>query len=395
MKNLRFFTLLLAVIVLGACEKQEQKSMQLDLQYVMPSYSPVSLTKGQVDITDNIGAFAFDLFNGLDRSKDLIISPYSLSMVLSMAVLGSNGDTKDEIIKTLGFDGKSEEELCDYYMMVASRMLSADSSVKFRSANSIWTTGVSLNDSFIGDCKRYFDADVKSNPSVEAINDWVSKKTEGAIPHFLEEVDPNAVFILLNAIYLKAPWAFKFQESSNNSISARLATSYMEKDNLVGIELPYGNGAFVMDLIMSSDGKNPASCKLDSDKWKGLLDCAATCDVTVKLPTFSFTGDVEMNDILQELGIKCAFDRLNADFSPMKEDYPLYISTVYQKSKIGVDLKGTEASAASMVALILGSAGEHSVPALRQVTFCPSNGFIFIIREVSTNAILLMGQYCQ
>ena len=46
--------------------------------------------------------------------------------------------------------------------------------------------------------------------SVKQVNDWCKNKTHGKIDKILNELDPNTLMILLNAVYFKGEWASKF-----------------------------------------------------------------------------------------------------------------------------------------------------------------------------------------
>src|SRR5690606_15118498 len=90
-------------------------------------------------------------------------------------------------------------------------------------------------------------------------------------------------------------------------------------------------------------------------------------------------------ETLQTLGMTEAFSA-NADFSGMTPDLNLAIGDVIHKAIIDVNEKGTEAAAATAVVIV-----DTSVP-VADVELDLNRPFLFLIRDVETNAILFLGR---
>ena len=102
--------------------------------------------------------------------------------------------------------------------------------------------------------------------------------------------------------------------------------------------------------------------------------------VDLSLPRFSTEVLLELNEPLIGLGLGGIFDA-SADFSGMA-DGRLSVSRVLSKTQVRIDERGTEAAAATGVAL------ERSLP----MKFRADRPFLFLIRENRTGLILFLGR---
>jgi serpin B len=115
------------------------------------------------------------------------------------------------------------------------------------------------------------------------------------------------------------------------------------------------------------------------------LESLRPWDLNLRMPKFKYESEFELKDTLSQLGMPEAFDPNYADFSGMNGNRELYIQEGYHKGFISVDEKGTEAAAATAVVITLSSA---ETPL--NVTI--DRPFIYLIRDIKTNAILFMGR---
>ena len=96
-----------------------------------------------------------------------------------------------------------------------------DSNITLNIANKVYLKqGVSIKSDFSEELKHVFQSDIHemdfSNPTFAAslINSWVASQTNNKIQNLLssEVIDENTVMILINAIYFKAKWLYKFDK---------------------------------------------------------------------------------------------------------------------------------------------------------------------------------------
>ena len=405
-KTFSFITVcLLAIGTLCACNKQTPDNIENDIP--KKPFEPIALTKAEREISDASNQFGFDVYHKIYKGDNMLISPLSLSLALSMATNGAEGKTAEEMLSTLGFAGQDKDALNSYYQKMISALLDADPETTFEVANSIWANeSIGIKQSFTDVTKEYYSsevypADFKTQATVDKINQWCSDKTHGKIPTILDGPDPNLVMALINALYFKGTWAFDFDDkvkkedfttlsgskSKVEMMTAKLS-SYAEYDGFSMVSLPYGNGSFCMDVILPPKDEDfgEAIKRLDASTFQSLLRTLSEADVNLKFPKFTFDYQAQLNDALIDLGMPLAFTP-SADFSAMAAK-PLMISMVKQKTFIDVNEKGTEAAAVTFIGFLTTAYR----PEPRTVDFFANRPFLFTIRETSTGAVLFMGQ---
>lgn len=398
--------LLTTFFALAACDTEAQIDNRNE------NYTPIQLTRAQQELSIGVNTLAF---NTLDRivnensEEDLLLSPLSLSAALSMVANGADGDTLSEIIATLGFEGKSIEDVNAYYRLLIDALVNADRKVDFISANSVWVApDFTILNSFKKSVEENFMAkvdnvDFGSTAGIERINDWCSENTNGKIPTFFDKPDPSLKVFLANALYFNGSWkkAFKNVEnkdfhhangdvSPTKSIVATRDLNYYADEHLQLVEIPYGNGAYAMDIILPTEGislDQTAAHLAQEGVWESIIHRSNYQEVNLQFPKFRIENTHNLNDILIELGMPTAFTPM-ADFSKMANSN-LMISWVIQKTYIDVTEKGTTAAAVTGTGMI-ESAGPPSEP----VSFIADHPFFFLIRERSTGIVLFMGAKC-
>lgn len=399
--NLMMIVPLVASLI--ACRKEEPAKP-------LEPAKPIELTEQQFYILSDANAFAFDLYKVMEFDKpggNRMISPMSASLALSLLSSGAREKTAEEILGALGFDC-STEEMCSFYKHLMAELLKVDPSTTLESANSIWSSKlINLQKSFIKSADKYFDAEVRnvdfSSPATKnAINSWCSEKTHGCIKSIVDELDPNTMVAILNALYFNGKWEKEFEHSHTGSfmsvdgkakdvemMTRTLDVRYTEDASFKMAEISYGNGAFALDIVLpvKDDPKDfPAAVrKMSALEWFSLTANLERTKAAVELPAFKMECEYDLIPYLKSLGIEQAFTS-DADFSGIS-DTPLFVSEVRQKTYIDVNKKGTEAAAVTYIGMKMTSAGPETV-----IPFRVDRPFIFAIREVSTGAILFLGQ---
>ena len=375
------------------------------------STGPIGALPRQLSVAENkvIAAsndFAFDLFrtgNADQHQANVFISPLSASMALGMTANGANGPTYDEMIAALRLNGASREEIDDGYKTLISLLRGLDPKTNFTIANSIWYDRTfPFNASFLDDSKKYFDAEVAgldfgSPSTLNTINEWVSSQTNDKIPAILDKIDPGEVMFLINAIYFKGIWQKQFDKSktadapfqnADGTIStvpmmAREAgVQAVSNPGYTAVDLPYGNSAFTMTVILPHGDIDAFAESFDQSKWNDLVSSLHETEMPVYLPRFRIEWKRALKEDLQQLGMRLAFTA--ADFtrmSPRGQD--LFITRVLQKTYVDVDEQGTEAAAATAVGI-----GVTSAPP----TFRADRPFMVVIRERFSGTILFIGK---
>jgi serine protease inhibitor len=367
---------------------------------------PRALTESESKVIASSNEFALDLFrtgNISQHKANVFISPLSASMALGMTANGANGATYDEMRSALRLNGATREDVGTGYKSLIELLIGLDPGTTFTIANSIWYERTfPFNTSFLDESKLYFDAQVESldfgSPTaVPTINSWVSTHTNNKIPTILDSIDPAEVMFLINAIYFKGIWQKQFDKSKTADApfhSADGTTStvkMMERGAGVhhtatpeysAVDLPYGNSAFTMTVVLPNGDIDGFAESFDQAKWNSLVSSLRDTDIPVYLPRFRMEWERKLNDDLKQLGMRLAFEQ--ADFTRMSPlGHQLIITRVVQKTFVDVDEEGTEAAAATLVGI-----GETSAPAAFRV----DRPFMVVIRERFSGTILFIGK---
>lgn len=369
----------------------------------------IPLTKAEEGINASANSFGFDVFHALYKEDQVLFSPLSASLALSMTATGADGSTAKQMTRVLGFDGFTADEVNGYYKKMVPALLKADPKTVFEIANSLWISDrISVRKSFTDDCENYYasevhPADFSKQATIDKVNKWCSDKTHGKIKEILDGPDPMLVMALVNALYFNGTWTYPFPDvvkGKFNAISGKAAEldmmhvtaelSYAEYDGFRMVSLPYGNGAFSMKVVLPKEDEDfgKAVKRFEARTLDKLNGKTSYKTVSVTMPKFTFEYQSSLKEVLVALGMEDAFDSFKADFSKMCDD-KVYISFVKQKTFIDVNDKGTEAAAVTVVGMAKNSVGG---PEPEIITFNADRPFLFVIQENSTGAVLFMGQ---
>jgi serpin B len=387
-------------------------SNQNDPTYKIPKdATPITLTTSQRVKVGTDNAFAFDLLkNTISTSGEtnVFISPLSVSIALGMAWNGAVGQTKTEMEIAMKMNGMSVDDINSYYKIMQSTLPGIDPTTKLSIANSLWyRTGFAVKPAYLKVNTDYFGAYVKEldftkSWAVDTINNWCSTKTNKMIPKVINSIPADIVMYLINAEYFKGIWCKKFDKSQTtvdnftNELGNKISVSMMNQkdtfaynsDNYAQyLDMPYGNKAFSMTVILPTDGKTTSDVLnyLTADKWSSTISSMSTKKVEVHMPRFNTKNDFDLIPPLKSMGMKLAFSDL-ANFTNIA-DAQLYISSIHHITNIEVTEDGTEAAAVTIIGV-----GLTSMPINPDPIFRVNKPFLFVIREKSTGVILFMGK---
>lgn len=372
---------------------------------------PRTLTAAEVGIAEASNRFAFGLLaqsRAENSSANIFLSPLSATMALGMTMGGAANETFDEMRATLGFGALSGDEINAGYQGLLALLAGLDPSTDIRVANAIWAQdGFPFFPSFITAGQTWFDAEVR-NASFEdpatltALNDWVRQKTNDKIPKLLDQFDPWTVMVLLNAVYFKGSWrdAFTTADTRAEAFHApggaqtvptmrREGTMrYLDRPEFQAVDLLYGNGGFAMTIVLPREGTGLDAVLpvLGATEWQAMTGQFSDQKVALSLPKFRMDYQRNLSADLRAMGMVQAFDDQVADFSRMAPaEFPLFISSVVQKTFVDVNEEGTEAAAATAVQV-----GVTSAPVVHPMRV--NRPFLVAIRERFSGTILFLGQ---
>ena len=342
--------------------------------------------------------FALSFFRNVSADipaeENVVVSPYSAGVALSMLEAGAEGQTKVEIDNALnGTLFKAEE-------------LGGDENITVESSNSVWiSSNFSVRNKYVDVLQKDFDAfvdtpDFADPATVREINDWCSDHTSGKIPEIIDRLTPGMVMVLINALYFNAPWEKAFDpdvthegvfhglsgDSNIPMMSMRSTYGYAEYQGFQMIEIPYRGGRYAMYVVLPPEGTdvNDAIPYIGESVFNAAMDALAPREVSLTMPKYKMETSMILNKPLQNMGMKDAFTSA-ADFKGISMSGPLQVSLVKQKCYIDVSEKGTEAAAVTSV--------QVRMTAFRPVTSMRvDRPFLFMIADTESRNILFAGK---
>lgn len=379
--------------------------------------------------------FAVDLYNQLRKEKgnagkNLFFSPYSISNALVMTMEGARGKTMKEMGSVLNFPETAVRTGSDAqripwetskihtgFSKLNDRFNRKNTPYKLAVANALWGQRdypfAAAYVNRINDAHKtggLFPMNFAGDPEGSRlhINGWVEDRTNNRIKDLIPkgEISSSTRLVLTNAIYFKGNWARPFDKKKTqvqefkrtdgskvkvpmmfrDDLTLRMSWAKIAKNSYVQLfELPYQGDDLSMVLISSSPGKPLSTVEKhltaeSLDQWLGKLTIDS--DLYVKLPRFKLDSKYKLNETLQAMGMRSAFD--SADFSGMTDSSNGFvISAVLHKGFIEVNEEGTEAAAATAV-ITKESAARSGFDGTRP--------FIYLIRDNKSGSILFMGR---
>jgi len=364
--------------------------------------------------------FALKALPLLDATGDsnLVYSPYSITQALATTSAGAKGETLAGIEQALAFKLQQDRlfpalNRLDLQLAEKTNFATNTKLPALTIANALWAQqGYSLQPAYLDTLAVNFGAAVNlldfikvPDASRLSINSWVEQQTQQKIKNLLgpNDVSSNTRVVLTNAIWFKSDWAtvFTAEKTSNQNFTDRkgnirslpfmsqdIRLPYAQGKNYQAVELPYVDNKLSMMLIMPEAGKFDGFIQsLDSNTVSEISSAMKEQYVALSLPKFNFSSAATLADVLGKLGMSAAFDASKADFSGMTGNRDLSVSAIVHKAFISVDEKGTEAAAATGVAV-----GVTSIIGDAPIKVTLDRPFLFMIRDRQTGLIIFIGK---
>lgn len=362
--------------------------------------------------------FASELFGVLakEHAGNYVFSPFSIHAALSMVAAGAANDTEAQLIGALKLPADREARAAAIKSL-RDRMEAAGAKgdITLEVANRVWVQkSYPLLPAFTKEVEGVFGAGFASadfataaEPTRREINGWVEDRTRKRIRDLVPPgaLSPATRMVLVNAIYFYGTWEEPFPKERTESAPFHVAadrdvkadlmqahrehTGYREEDGLQVCELPYKGRGLSMVVLLPAAGKlGDLEARVARDGFDAVCGRMGSRTVNVALPRFKIEAPSGLNEPLKSLGIRDAFDAERADFSGMTGKRDLCVSDAIHKAFIEVNEKGTEAAAATMVAMVATSAPIMQEP----VTFRADRPFLFALRDRLSGAILFVGR---
>ena len=373
--------------------------------YVAVNRDAPSIYLGPTDIPSANNQFALNFYSHVtqDKKTNVFFSPTSIFTAFAIAYEGAKDNTASEIKDVFGFEPDESKRRMDFADMQSQlNMKQQNNTISL--ANALWIAeNFEVLPEYVDAAKTYYGSNVESvnfsskEKGIDLINSWIDEKTHGKIEKIFEELNPATKLVITNAIYFKGIWEEPFDKtkttvgdfhvSSDSTVQVPMMESKTTFPNVAVndlvqiVELPYEGEKFSMLILLPRDvdGMKSLEESLSVDnltKWKGELQKIKT---KVYMPKFKLETEYDLKSVLQEMGIHDAFN--DADFTGIANS-GLYIEKAVHKAFVEVNEEGTEAAAATGIAMFQSGPFEFTV----------DRPFIFIIQDNETESILFIGK---
>ncbi|WP_346387317.1 serpin family protein [Nocardioides sp.] len=357
---------------------------------------------------------------GSSVSGNLALSPYSVAVALALTLNGARGATLDEMLAVLAADDTEGlngglNALTQEVEALAGKHRRLDGStddVALDSANALFgQRGVDWQKDFLDTLAREYgagmqtvDFETATESARGVINDWTADRTHDRIEEIIppDVLDPSTRLVLVNALYFKAPWFEPFEKGATSdrpfhledgsvvrvpTMTAGLAsTSYGTGDGWQAVRMTYAGNDLAMTVVLpDKDRLADVEAAVGGGELASILGSVQPTSVSLSLPRWTFRTATALNEALAALGMRIAFGG-GADFSGMTTEADLYVAAVLHQVFIAVDEDGTEAAAATAVAMDEMSA---MLPGASVVVDRP---FLFVIHDVAHGTPLFVGR---
>jgi serine protease inhibitor len=416
----RYLVALIGLGLIASCAKPASTNRGTNVPTEVKASNVARADAGSVPTTtlvEGITAFGHDLYAQAATGGNVVYSPLSIAVALSMARAGAGGTTASQIDSVMHFPADQRDAAMNALTQaLATRDTAppAPSPAASRSAGSppedpILTIanglfvqqGQPIGAPYLQTLAADYGTgvhtvDFGSPSATDEINGWVRTQTAQRIQQLFDSLDPSTRLVLANAVYLKADWAIPFAQQPTSDAPFTKADGtkitvptmhqsgtfgYAHADGWQAVSIPYAGGTLAMWVIVPTGSSSLASL-LAPSTMSSIAAGLKPTDLALSLPRWKSTTNLDLGAALQHLGLTAAFSS-NADFSGI---YPgLFISKAVHRATITVDEWGTEAAAVTGLAF---AASSRMAPPLSVNVDHP---FAYAIVSVPTGAVVFEG----
>jgi serpin B len=384
-------------------------------RFILPILAAAALAAADSRIMPAMNAFTTACYKQLAGGDgNLILSPFNIATALSMALAGARGQTAEEIesVLDLHYDSTYDAALGAVLAGLAKAANSGGS--ELHTANGLWVQrGFAIQPAFENTLANNYHApltplDFIANPEAarSRINRWTEEHTKEKIENLLPagSLDAQTRLVLTSAIYFYGKWQDPFVTSRTQPAPFTLPSGattqanfmnqtshfgYRETPSAQILEMRYAGTGIAFDVLLPKTLTGLAGLEksLTLENLTGWLGNLSIRNVQVSLPKFRAESEFSLRPVLSAMGMPTAFTGA-ADFSGIDPKRGLAISAVVHKAFVDVSEQGTEAAAATGLAMH-ATAMRMPEPS---VVFRADHPFLFLIRDTRTGVVLFIGR---
>lgn len=376
-KSLKAISLILGICILftgcsgkKACEDETNSSYEPlfeDLKQNNPPADANLLSDTRYSIAD-FGLSMLQYSINLNDTNPMV-SPISILSALGMLSNAAVGETRDDMETAMQM---SVPELNSYLYSYIQSLPTTENN--FHLANGIWWNSDStsdLNPEFLQTIYDYYGpniyAEIFDDNTDDEINSFVDENTLGMIPNIINDLDPSASMVLVNALAFEGSWKNAYEEydiqdgrsftnidgtTSEVTMLCMTENRYITMDNAQGFIKYYAGDEYAFVALLPNEGVdfNQFVSGLSGESLITAIESASSESVQTALPKFTSEYTTLLNEPLAALGMGSVFEC--PDFSGMMVDgkqFNVPIDKVIHKTYIDVNEDGTRAAASTAI----------------------------------------------
>lgn len=361
-----------------------------------------------------------EVLGGPTTDENVIFSPISITSVLNMILVGSNGRTEKELRDALQYpDYLTESDTNEAYRAIITTLLRDNRGVNVSMANRIFLQqDFPVYEDYLNKTESVFMAGMeainftRNFNAKNRINDWVKTATKGNIPELIkQQLSPLTKMIIANAIHFKGAWQFPFEKSITQNLDFNIKklsnrrgdldtiqvptminvmeVPYAESNklNCAMIGLPYKGTQFGLFIIIPDgeplEGLQELETKLTGQDLMDLIRSMKPISTSIRLPRLKEESSVPLRQALRNMSVHDLFDSARSDLTRVSNRRELRLDNIIHQAKIEVNEQGTEASAATAVTFTRGGPAKY---------FVVDKPFLYFIRDNLTGMPLFWGR---
>jgi len=348
--------------------------------------------------------FSTELLKKVNEDKNIVLSPLSVYIALSMLANGAEDESLEELTEVLGL---SLEEL-NYFCYYLVSKLTTRKEAKLDIANSFWIdkeSNINVKKDFLDVNAIYYGIDVyrdnfSSKKAVDNINYWVKENTKGMIKKMFDEIAPETFLILINTIFFESKWLnpdYNYTKKTftdakgketNTDFFGGSSGAYYYSDDAKAFRVPLKDDFYFLGILPNENDIDAYLEKLDGNELnKLLINKNISCDVYWSIPKFSYDYEKNLIETLELMGLKDIFSPQNAKLKKVADiSQNIFVNDVTHKARIELDKNGVKAAAATAVSCAPTSCEPKDI-----IYLYLNRPFVYSIMDGKTNIPIFLG----
>ena len=341
-------------------------------------------------------------FLGGSGTENKVCSPLNIYFALGMLAELTDGSSRQQILDLLGQD--SIDTLRAQARALWNANYSDDGMLTSVLASSLWLNeDVPFNQSTLDTLADTYYAstyqgEMGSAELDQALQTWLNDQTGGLLKEAAGQMslDPETVLALATTVYYQGRWSQEFNPDNTapetfhapggdvkcDFMHSSSSNNYCWGDQFsaVGKSVLYGGTLW---MVLPDEGVSVDQLLADPEAQDFLLSNGEWENqkyliVNLSMPKFDVSGQLDLIEGLQAMGITDVFDPAVSDFTPMTEAVEdISVTQATHAARVAVDEEGV--TAAAFTAMAMGGSGMPE----DEVDFTLDRPFLFVLTSAA------------